>query len=124
MPASIRASTTVEGNTVTLNVAAMTGAPPPPPPPPFRVVVTRRGTVVTIKKGSINITIDIPANSTKPVVVDARGRAVCKGPATSAAKRGTASKGKKRVKKSASAKRTAPQTAAMTPPPPPDDKGA
>ncbi|MEO5764680.1 MAG: hypothetical protein ABIR52_05165 [Casimicrobiaceae bacterium] len=130
MATSVRATTLVEGNVVTLNVAAMTIGPPPPPPPPFRIALSRRGTVVTIKKGSIDITIDIPADGTRPVVVDARGRAVCRsGSATGAKAKPAAKKPAARPKRAAQPKRAArrgpPQaTAAMTMPPPPDDKGA
>jgi hypothetical protein len=120
MPASVRATTLIEGSSVTLNVVAMTVGPPPPPPPPFRVVLGRRGTTVTIKKGSIDITIDIPTDATKPVMVNARGRVVCNAPAAKAAKVKTAAKGagtrKKGGKKLARATKPA-----MTVPPPPDD---
>ena len=116
MSASIRATTKIEGNSVTLEVVAMTA--PPPPPPPIRVAVSRRGSVVTIKKGSIDIVIDIPSNPTKPVTVNARGRAVCNAPT---AKSGPQKKAKKAVKR---AKRSlGGATAAMTdPPPPPKEK--
>lgn len=117
MSASIRATTTIEGNTVTLNVAAMT-APPPPPPPPLRVAVSRRGSVVTIKKGSIDIVIDIPSNPTKPVTVNARGRAVCNAPTAKSGPKKKAKKAVKRAKRSLGG-----ATAAMTdPPPPPKEK--
>jgi len=116
MPASIRATTTVEGNVVTLNVAAMTASPPPPPPPPFRVELTRRGTTVTIRKGKIDVTIEIPADAAKPVVVDARGNAVCRGPAAPATAKKAPAARKRATKRGTRA------TAAMTPPPPPDDK--
>ena len=120
MPASIRATTTIEGNSVTLNVAAMTIGPPPPPPP-FRVLLGRRGATVVIKKGTIDITIDIPSDATKPVTVNARGRVVCNGPMGAAPKARAAKKrsgGKKASKSTGGA-----TTRGMTIGPPPDDKG-
>jgi hypothetical protein len=116
MSASIRATTKIEGNSVTLEVVAMTA--PPPPPPPIRVAVSRRGSVVTIKKGSIDIVIDIPSNPTKPVTVNARGRAVCNAPTAKSGPKKKAKKAVKRAKRSLGG-----ATAAMTdPPPPPKEK--
>jgi hypothetical protein len=123
MSASIRATTTLEGNSVTLNVAAMMTAPPPPPPP-MKVAVSRRGTIVTIKKGSIDITIEIPADATKPVTVNARGRVVCNAPAAKPAKRRTSAKPAGGIKKKGGKKASGGDTAAMTDPPPPDHKGS
>src|SRR5947207_1253216 len=122
MPASIRATTTIEGNTVTLNLAGMTVGPPPPPPPPFKIALTRRGAVLTIKKGKVDITIELPADAGKPVVVDARGNAVCRGPGVASSKAGVAKKPKAPAARKRTTKRAPLRAAEMTPPPPPDQK--
>ena len=132
MSKSIRTTTTVDGNTVTLNVdGAMS-------PPPVRVAVSRRGAVVTIKKGAVDITIDIPADATKKVTIKGRGRVVCSAQGRPMTDSPPPPGGGKKMKKAKKSKKTIkrkamtdpppppPKSKAMTdpPPPPPKDKGA
>lgn len=124
MAASIRAVTNVDGNTVTLTVTAMTTSPPP-----FRVVMGRRGATVIIKKGGVDIAIDLPADAKKPATVTARGRVVCDGPG--AKKKGMTpppppdQKARKKTPKTKKKTTSAgDKQRDMTPPPPPDQKSA